>query len=114
MGSSLLLALAVAYGAFCVWLGVRFFNRRERWAERTLAATILVAPILYIASFGPACWWFYDVGRRGERRVSPIYRPIGWLIWNGPDWIADPLKDFAHLGTKRQIIIETGTVNVAL
>lgn len=30
--------LAVAFAAFCVWLTVRIYNRRERWATWTLAA----------------------------------------------------------------------------
>jgi hypothetical protein len=29
----LLPALAIAFAAVCVWLGVRFYNRRERWAK---------------------------------------------------------------------------------
>jgi hypothetical protein len=32
--------LAVAFAASCVWLGVRDYNRRERWATWTLAGTI--------------------------------------------------------------------------
>jgi hypothetical protein len=48
-------ALAVAFAAFCVWLGVRIFNRRERWAKWTLAVTIML-PVLYVVSIGPASW----------------------------------------------------------
>ncbi len=44
--------LGVAYGALWVWLGVRIFNRRERWAK--WAAMGLVAlPGLYALSSGP-------------------------------------------------------------
>ena len=35
-------ALGVAFAAFCVWLGVRIVNRRERWAIRTAVATFAV------------------------------------------------------------------------
>jgi hypothetical protein len=38
-------ALAVAFGALCVWLTVRIVNRRERWAKWTLAAAIVVGSI---------------------------------------------------------------------
>lgn len=48
--------LAVAFAAFCVWLTVRIINRRERWTKWTLAAVVSL-PVLYVASFGPACWW---------------------------------------------------------
>jgi hypothetical protein len=41
----------VAFSAFCVWLAVRIVNRRERWAKWT-AATVLVALVMYLTSFG--------------------------------------------------------------
>ncbi|HEY2251160.1 MAG TPA: hypothetical protein VGH74_08875, partial [Planctomycetaceae bacterium] len=44
-----------AFVAFCVWLTVRIVNRRQRWAKWTLA-TVVGFPVLYVASFGPACW----------------------------------------------------------
>ena len=47
--------LGVAFAAFCVWLTVRIINRRERWAKWVLAAVVGL-PVLYVASFGPACW----------------------------------------------------------
>jgi hypothetical protein len=46
----------VAYAAFCVWLSVRIVNRRERWAKWTLAVVVGLL-VLYVASFGPACWF---------------------------------------------------------
>jgi hypothetical protein len=48
-------ALAVAFAAFCVWLAVRIFNRREKWAKRTAVGLIVGLPVLYVLSFGPAC-----------------------------------------------------------
>jgi hypothetical protein len=47
--------LAIAFAAFCIWLTVRMINRRERWVKWTLAAVVCM-PVLYVASFGPACW----------------------------------------------------------
>ena len=47
--------LAIAFAAFCVWLTVRIVNRRERWAKWTLVAVVGL-PVLYVVSFGPACW----------------------------------------------------------
>jgi len=76
----LLPALGVAYAAFCVWLGVRVVNRRERWAKRTLAGLIGL-PVLYAASFGPICWL-------QDRRILPpmlaqrIYGPFGFILDN--------------------------------
>jgi hypothetical protein len=67
----LLPALATAFPAFCVWLTVRIVNRHERWAKCMLAAVIGV-PVLYVASFGPACW----LTSGPAREVPVIYRPI--------------------------------------
>jgi len=39
-------ALAVVFAAFCVWLGVRVFNRRERWAMWTAAATLCAVALI--------------------------------------------------------------------
>jgi hypothetical protein len=66
--------VAIAFVAFCLWLTVRVINRRERWAKWTLTAAISL-PLMYVASFGPACWL-------SDRDVLPrdatysIYRPL--------------------------------------
>ncbi len=43
--------IGVLFAAFCVWLTVRIINRRERWAIRTAAATV-VAVALYLGLAG--------------------------------------------------------------
>src|SRR5437899_2862266 len=50
-----LLTAGTVSAAFCIWLTVRIVNRRERWAKRTLAAVVGLT-VLYVLSFGPACW----------------------------------------------------------
>ena len=88
----LLSALALAFAAFCVWLTVRIVNRRERWAKWTLAAT-LALPVLYVASFGPACWIMASESEDDpyhERFIGTVfdltYWPIGWCadeeVWH--------------------------------
>src|SRR5438045_2779984 len=85
--------LGVAFAAFCVWLGVRIVNRRERWAKWTAMAVVAALPILYLASFGPACWWmartvpeFPGGPRVGSNAayVSKAYWPIGWAVERHP------------------------------
>ncbi len=66
--------LGVAFVAFCIWLGVRAFNRRERWAK-CLLATAVGLPMLYALSFGPACW-LSDWGFMPGNFVDPTYRPL--------------------------------------
>src|SRR5512144_358113 len=101
----LLPALAVAFAAFCVWLTVRIINRRERWAKWTVVAVVGL-PVLYILSFGPACWWFtIPSGQSGNFpgtndplppvQVHQTYWPIGWLALKSPAWIERSLAWYA-------------------
>jgi hypothetical protein len=46
-----LFVLAVALAAACVWLTVRFVNRRERWPKWT--AIFIAVLALYVASWIP-------------------------------------------------------------
>ncbi len=102
-------ALAVAFAAFCVWLGVRIVNRKERWAKWTLVMTLVGVPVLYVLSFGPACWWFtipsgYSENFPGTNvplppvRARQMYWPIGWLAVHGPRWSERLLAWYATLG----------------
>jgi hypothetical protein len=44
--------VGAAYGAAGLWIGVRLFNRRERWAKWT-ALALAITPLLYGLSSGP-------------------------------------------------------------
>src|SRR6266704_2946729 len=78
--------LPVLVAAFCVLLTVRIANRRERWAKRTLAA-IIGLPVLYVASFGPACW-FASRANPPHAVFDPIYMPLckAAVEIKGPVW----------------------------
>ena len=99
----------IAIAAFCVWLTVRIVNRRERWAKWTLASVFGV-PLLYVLSFGPACWWFstYEPPTVpsfawGEWPYAPcIYWPFGWLSAHGPQPIRDTINWYA---TRRSEVV---------
>jgi hypothetical protein len=60
--------VGAAYAAACVWLGVRFFNRRERWIKGTAIALVLM-PVLYTVSSGPMTIFAF---RRHVTHVSTI------------------------------------------
>jgi hypothetical protein len=90
--SIVLPALAVAFAAFCVWLGVRIYNRRERWAKWTAAGLVAVVVLVYPLSIGPACWIVAKPAPRNIGggtdsfsgcRVWIGYWPIGWLSESG-------------------------------
>lgn len=43
----LLAVLGVGFAAFCVWLGVRLVNRREKWAKWTAVGLVMAVFVLY-------------------------------------------------------------------
>ena len=92
-------ALAVAVAAFCVWLGVRIVNRRERWAMWT-AACLLVLLVIYPLSAGPAMW--FDVKLSSRYRspqwfratIGQLYVPLVTALGHGPDWLEELWSDY--------------------
>jgi len=102
--------VAIAFAAFCVWLVVRIYNRRERWAKWTLAAT-LALPVLYVASFGPACWWFAAPDEQGMTvkdvliyKAPILYSPIGWIDLHSPRVVQRALSRYAFLAGSPEIL----------
>jgi hypothetical protein len=106
--------LAVAFAALCVWLGVRVYNRRERWAKWALGVLVGL-PVLYVGSFGPACWWLSHplsndgfAGNITDTDTDPhaprIFRPIGWTIAYGPEWLSGALRWYALMGTETVVL----------
>jgi hypothetical protein len=103
--SIVLPALAVAFAAFCIWLGVRVYNRRERWAKRTLAG-LLSLPVVYLLSMGPACWCV-AAPMPADRSTNPtaivprIYYPVGCFVNKVPSTaVNDALDWWLFLGVE--------------
>ncbi len=100
----LLPALAIAFAAFCVWLTVRTFNRRERWAKWTLVTT-LGLPVLYVLSFGPWCWAVSRTVSPGEapgdtlqQGISDLfYQPLLLLWWTQQPIAEEALEWYANV-----------------
>ena len=97
----LLPTLAVAFAAFCVWLMVRIVNRREKWAKWTLV-TVIGLPVLYVASFGPACWATAEPNESNEwNSIMLAYWPIGYVcIHKHSSPVIDFLDWWANLGVQ--------------
>jgi len=97
--SIVLFVLPVAFAALCVWLAVRIVNRRERWAKWTLAVTVGV-PVLYVLSFGPACWKFsrFDGWENPNEMLAIVYRPIVWIWHERPMPIGGIIDWYANVG----------------
>jgi hypothetical protein len=96
----LLPALAVSFAAFCVWLGVRIVNRRERWAKR-MAVALTAAVMLYVLSVGAVCRMLTLAGDPGwaVEAYHTVYAPIWWIYDNGPQPIRSAIWWYCRTGT---------------
>jgi hypothetical protein len=93
--------------------------RKPVWPS--IVAFLIGLPVLYVASFGPACWvtshatvgipvvnvvylpmmWTYDVSPESGRKAIMWYSRIGaaegWSWSVGNDWrYVEPMADFPH------------------
>jgi hypothetical protein len=59
---------------------------------------LLGLPVLYVVSFGPACW-ISERLERGRNCVSTAYRPIIWLGNRSPLGI-DIMSQYARFGAR--------------
>jgi hypothetical protein len=94
--NGLFAVVASGFAGTCLWLSLRVFNRRERWATWALVA-VVGSPVCYAGSLGPACWWFgsdspklpWGATHEPDGIYSPrIYWPIGRLVQHAPTPIA--------------------------
>jgi hypothetical protein len=94
--SIILPGLAIAFAAFCVWLGVRAYNRRERWAKWTLAGVLF--PVIYVGSFGPARAAYVHrlVPEWTYQPMRWFHYPIIWAIPRMPDEIWGPYRKYTE------------------
>jgi hypothetical protein len=90
--------VGVAFAAFCVWLTVRIANRRERWAKWSLAVVVGL-PVLYVASFGPACW-ISSRSNMAASLVPTVYRPLVWELEHGALHVRTAIYRFTLTGAK--------------
>ena len=79
-----------------------------------IAALLIGLPVLYVASFGPACWQF---ARERPTRFDQIfpgplpkyapraYWPIGWLAKNGPRPIGNAIFWYAKREPREAILL---------
>jgi hypothetical protein len=101
---------------------VRIVNRRERWAKWTLLGAVVGAPVLYVLSFGPACWLFSPTvpldslvasvmnsvtGRTysGCAHAPDIYWPLGWAVDHMGEIPSDMLGWYGRVGLPHQTAV---------
>jgi hypothetical protein len=102
-------AMTVAVAAFFVWMSVRVFNRWDRRATKPVIGLIASLPILYVLSFGPACW-LNERGYLSAGEMVDLYRPIISLA--SDERLPPPLEWYARLGAREscEVSVEYGRV----
>ena len=96
--------VGVAFAAFAVWLGLRIFNRHERWAKRTAIGLLAGLSLFYLLSFGPAVWLTardWNFGRSFDGRttfVESFYRPVLWSSARANSWLGKAVGWWGSLG----------------
>lgn len=77
------------------------------WIATALACSLM----LYIASFGPACWLLMWLDQGGGDWLCTAYAPILWTCKYGPRPIHDGFEFYLNFGlTNQGLIIEDATV----
>ena len=66
-----------------------------------IVAVCVGVPVLYVASFGPACWIASRCGRGGGV-VTSVYRPLTCSFDNAEsNVVGDALWRYAHVGAAK-------------
>ena len=60
-----------------------------------LAGIAFLLPVLYVVSFGPACWL---TAGKPDPLIPRNYAPFGWAIMNAPEPVSIGLQKFALIG----------------
>ncbi|HEY3966863.1 MAG TPA: hypothetical protein VGM05_20040, partial [Planctomycetaceae bacterium] len=77
-------------------------RKKPGWAF-WMAVVFLSSPVLYVLSFGPACW-LCAKGILGQRPAWIAFRPVTWLACNGPIRLREAIESYAiACGDKRRL-----------
>lgn len=91
-------------------------TNRKRQFGAWVVGTVAALPILYVLSFGPACWWFASKCAYGRVRCAPkSYWPIGVLAHNTRSWFPFRIISWYATLDDRPVVVPTdsaGTLNL--
>src|SRR5262245_35651024 len=92
-------AAGLVFAAFCIWLGIRIANRREKRAKRT-AIALAVLMLVYVLSIGPVNWIESRVETPEfvEEAQYHFYYPLDSIMMYGPEWLRTSLFWWKELG----------------
>jgi hypothetical protein len=83
-------------------------RKRPLWPY--IVALLIGLPVLYVASFGPACWIVSRVPLLSQRLLF-VYRPLDWAAWELPDSVSETLDWYGNLILSDEKILWIGSGN---
>jgi hypothetical protein len=82
-------------------------DRKKTGVWLWIAPLLIGLPILYVASFGPACWAVSRIDQF-DRELPIIYQPIGWLCfgYDAPPLLEECMAKYARLGMESSEVVD--------
>jgi hypothetical protein len=77
-------------------------DRKPVWPW--IVALLIGLPVLYVASFGPACWMFSDELVSYDH-LSCMYRPLIRLTFHGPEIVQQSLRTYVRFWRGEKALI---------
>src|SRR5262249_59566050 len=78
-----------------------------------IVALLIGLPVLYVASFGPACW-LTDQEIVPAAVTHKVFGPLAWTAARCPDPIRYTLVDYCEIGKPERIFLGTGHCMILL
>jgi hypothetical protein len=82
-------------------LPLRMNSERNKSLWPWIIALLIALPVVYVASFGPACWYAERCVEKTGNAPPPWlglpYCPLGHLAVHGPAPIAVPLREYSAI-----------------
>jgi hypothetical protein len=76
-----------------------WLKRRSRWFW---IATLALLPVLYVASFGPMCWYCSRQSGSNPHTIPYLYVPLGQCALHS-DWVYEASCRFATIGMPKEV-----------
>jgi hypothetical protein len=73
-------------------------ERKPLWPW--IVAVLTGLPVLYVASFGPACWIVSHANLSGKIATVP-YRPMIWSWQYGPEFLSRTIYRYSTVGAAK-------------
>lgn len=71
--------------------------KKYGWAFWVSLALIGIC-LLYVGSFGPACWWASRTTQAGNYELADLYRPLWWTIEHDTPLAGTILRQYVRIG----------------